>query len=708
MSGPPVLNESFDDTIIIDGLPKVDPAKAPKLLGFVEKKFEPYKPVDLNLPTGPDNNSLGFIIMRMASPEAAKAALAMNGKPMDKIHTFAVFPFGEMDQYENVPEQYTPLDPSAAAVKTAPYLQDYLLDQQAREQILLRFQDDHHSHHTHISYIDAHTDSILVPHFTADEFTSQGKSLTTQQAGFSPKGSYMYTFHQKGIALWGGANYQRLTSINHPNAVELAFSPCERWIVTMSEQPAPSIFCDVAVWDISNAQVVVRYNTILRDQPWPFFQWSFDGNFFGRVANRKIESKDKNGADVVKFDPIGIAIYDMTKREVVGGKPLPAPNLSDFQFSPAGPELAYCIVGKDMVPSRLVIYDVEKKRELRNNPTFGVENWQLAWQETGQHLIVYVERKLDKRTSVNAVDVYFPKKKNCPLVELPLPKQASRIQISPTQNKILITTFHINEKGQSKAEFTALTFTESAISQIWSDIIPAPSQANPKQLNQVFQTRWSPQGEVFFIAAFTTSATVSLYDASKTTHVDLLAADLQLAGANKIEWDCTGRYFALAALQPYPTPGQAPQKKKCRLQIYHFQGGLVCETQFASLFDFQWRPQPIIALTPEQQQQVKAELRSKYWSRFDHIDDKYEKSKFNEVTHRRQQLKAAWKELRTRSIAKYKESHEIRSELYGGYASDDEENDDDYEIIEISRTTKVLKKKGEKDTTAAEAVSTPE
>lgn len=49
---------------------------------------------------------------------------------------------------------------------------------------------------------------------------------------WSPKGTYLATFHRQGIALWGGEEFVRLHRFNHTNVQLIDFSPCERYVVT--------------------------------------------------------------------------------------------------------------------------------------------------------------------------------------------------------------------------------------------------------------------------------------------------------------------------------------------------------------------------------------------------------------------------------------------------------------------------------------------
>ena len=54
------------------------------------------------------------------------------------------------------------------------------------------------------------------------------KGWTETCVQWSPHGTYLATFHQKGIALWGGSEFTRLQKFNHSGVQLIDFSPCER------------------------------------------------------------------------------------------------------------------------------------------------------------------------------------------------------------------------------------------------------------------------------------------------------------------------------------------------------------------------------------------------------------------------------------------------------------------------------------------------
>ena len=70
---------------------------------------------------------------------------------------------------------------------------------------------------------------------------------------WSPLGTYLATFHAKGIALWGGEKFQQIVRFSHPGVQFIDFSPCEKYLVTFSPL-ADSRATDepqaIIIWDV--------------------------------------------------------------------------------------------------------------------------------------------------------------------------------------------------------------------------------------------------------------------------------------------------------------------------------------------------------------------------------------------------------------------------------------------------------------------------
>ena len=57
---------------------------------------------------------------------------------------------------------------------------------------------------------------------------------TDSYVKWSPMGSYLATFHPRGIAVWGGQDFNQIAKFEHPGVQFIDFSPCENYMVTFS------------------------------------------------------------------------------------------------------------------------------------------------------------------------------------------------------------------------------------------------------------------------------------------------------------------------------------------------------------------------------------------------------------------------------------------------------------------------------------------
>ncbi|KAK1232716.1 Translation initiation factor 3 subunit b, partial [Marasmius sp. AFHP31] len=105
-------DDSFDNTLLIDGVPIIDKSKLEKLLAKICKEFSrkgaPIKPDDIFMPwddsTGKNKGYL-FVDFRNAD-EANIALTAMHDHPFDSRHTFKVNRFTDVEKYAQIDETY--------------------------------------------------------------------------------------------------------------------------------------------------------------------------------------------------------------------------------------------------------------------------------------------------------------------------------------------------------------------------------------------------------------------------------------------------------------------------------------------------------------------------------------------------------------------------------------------------------------------------
>ena len=249
----PQIDTSFRCVVVADGLPIVEASKVSKFQAFITKKFAQFK-VDVDQPVDEQGNGVGFAFLTFETPEvAAQAIAAMNGKPIDKTSKFILDFFDSFDNVDKIPDTAPQYDDNALIKdQFIPYMNDHLIDPNGRDQLLFRWQDKDNLQRLQVDWFDPLSDDILTPECTDEDKVKTGKdgkktAWTNLAAGWSSKGNYLYTFHQKGLALWAGDGLTRIRSINHADVAKVQFSPCERWVVTLSYQQKPSILCDFIV-----------------------------------------------------------------------------------------------------------------------------------------------------------------------------------------------------------------------------------------------------------------------------------------------------------------------------------------------------------------------------------------------------------------------------------------------------------------------------
>jgi hypothetical protein len=71
-------------------------------------------------------------------------------------------------------------------------------------------------------------------------------------------------------------------------------------------------------------------------------------------------------------------------------------------------------------------------------------------------------------------------------------------------------------------------------------------------------------------------------------------------------------------------------------------------------------------------QEVARTLKERYWRRFESEDEEIRRSQLQGRDKERAELKLQWKQYRQKKEEEYVEEREMRQELRGGYASDDE------------------------------------
>ena len=79
---------------------------------------------------------------------------------------------------------------------------------------------------------------------------------------WSPQGSYLATVHGRGIAIWGGPQFQKVARFNHPGVQFIDFSPCEKYLVTFSPNVPRNTedISPVIIWEARTGNIEQIFN----------------------------------------------------------------------------------------------------------------------------------------------------------------------------------------------------------------------------------------------------------------------------------------------------------------------------------------------------------------------------------------------------------------------------------------------------------------
>eukprot|EP00122_Pirum_gemmata_P012255 Pgem_evm1s11381 len=128
-------------------------------------------------------------------------------------------------------------------------------------------------------------------HMTSVMWNTKGASTpvverehwTQHYVSWSPRGSFLATVHQQGIALWGGDDWSKILRLEHPGVQLLDFSPCEKYLCTWSneikdDRDNPRT---IIIWDVRTGAKLRGFTSGVGAEHlnWPVFKWSHDDKY---------------------------------------------------------------------------------------------------------------------------------------------------------------------------------------------------------------------------------------------------------------------------------------------------------------------------------------------------------------------------------------------------------------------------------------------
>ncbi|KAM3163228.1 Eukaryotic translation initiation factor 3 subunit B [Lachancea thermotolerans] len=703
---------NFDNFVVVDGAPVAPESKVPVLTKVLTKLFsQAGSVVDINLPLDEEKKTTkGYLFVEFDSPASARKAIKLlNGKKLDVKHRLFVNSLTDVEKFgtEDFDTEFN--EPKLPEFQKTDYLQSWLQDEQGRDQFVLQ-----KGELTGVFW----NRNTQQPENAVEPRTNW--SNTTVK--FSPKGTYLFSFHNQGVASWGGRNFERLRRFFHPQAKALAISPTEKYLVTLSPEPivvpedAPEDFPfgpesnghQLCVWDIATGLSVKTFALPPNQRlHWPMIKWSFDDKYCARLG------------------PNALAVYDAENNfELLGGRIMKIEGIQDFSFAPAGAKLAVNRNGElssvlafwtpesNNQSCKATVMEIPTRRVLRTVNLVQVSDVTLHWQNQAEYLCVKVDRHTKSKKT------FFSNLEICKLTEKDVP-------VEKVEMKDLAVRFAWEPKGH---RFVTISTTETADDNpsIPKNVVTffAPEQkektnvavkAEPKKWKAFASVpgkfsntiSWSPAGRFVVVATLVTpdtrKADFDFYDFDFTgdkndNDSDDVAANLKAVAhpefysATDMQWDPSGRFVAVWS-------SAVKHKLENGYKVFNVAGECVREEMIEAFKNFVWRPRPESLLTNGEKKKVRKNLRE--WSaQFEELDAMQADSAMRELILSRRSMLEGWTQYRQDRAA-------LMEEEYNYKVFDQVEHstaDEDYEVVEEIKE-EILEEKEEEVTSFEEPTS---
>lgn len=608
---------------------------------------------------------------------------------MDKTHVYRVSRFDDYDKVKNTPDTYSPPDLSKLQQPHTD-LNWWLSDPKLRDQYVIRFME-RDQHETAVYWNDPSLSEgkenrgrDLV--YGGEREKEDGVIWCEQYVRWSTLGSYLTTFHARGVALWANPNFEKIGRFAHDGVRFVKFSPNEKYFITVSHvdgrgpmervrdhfmvsQGAKAHHGGASleqgnerkwnlltrVWDVkTQRQAVPEYTSVVQEGDYETAVFSYDDRYLARTTEQ------------------GIQIYDLEYKTQFLEK---APKVYQVKWSPSKNILTYCVPGSMNAnqPDTVVFFDLNSKKVIREKHYFNTKSLRTTWQNKGEYMFIEVIRYKTKKQLIYMLDICRVGEKGIPIEEVTLNHAIANLAIDPVKNVFCIT-MHVTPANSSVSHCELATYRINKKVELSSTInLPLSGNTNADIYNLYF----SPAGRYLTVTAnIGNTVQLHFFDTAAVGNSTQLLAQEEHDNATDFQWDPSGRYFLTATTRAMTTNVQSTWRDKIEdtYIIWTFQGNIIVKNNVEKMYQILWRPRPKSLLSEEQQEIIKNnKLKDIYWKRFDAEADEDRKSSQQEYTRRRQEIKASFRAMRQRHLQDYKDEAEERRNLREGRASDDED-----------------------------------
>lgn len=368
----PRESDGLENVIIVDHIPKVGPDRIEKLKAVLSKLFSKAGDVvNEHYALDDKGTTEGYVFVEYKTREAASDAVKLlDAHRLDKGHVFKVNLFTDIDKYANVPDVLP--EPKKQEYVDRGNLKSWLENPDAYDQ----YSVVHEGGNVTSIFLNSNPEPTLI---------KERPLWTETYVVWSPLGTYLATYHKKGIALWGGEGFEQLNRFAHEGVSHICFSSCENYLVTFSGSLAG--FDDpnaLIIWDIRTGAKKRSFHAEREQLVWPVFKWSHDDKYFARITGEIL------------------SIYETPSMMLLEKKSIKISGIRNFSWSPSQNILGYWVAEDKDVPARVTLIEIPSKRELRAKNLFNVSECRMHWQKAGDFLCVKVDRYIKAKKTAES------------------------------------------------------------------------------------------------------------------------------------------------------------------------------------------------------------------------------------------------------------------------------------------------------------------
>ncbi|XP_078461177.1 eukaryotic translation initiation factor 3 subunit B [Lampetra fluviatilis] len=615
--------DGIDNVVVVDNVPQVGPERLDKLRNVIKKIFAKFGEIVSDFFPEGDGKTKGYIFLEYSKPSSAQEAVkGADGYKLDKQHTFRVNLFTDFDKYMNICDEWEP--PEKQEFKDHGNMRYWLEEPDCRDQFS-------------VIYDSGEKVAIFLNDVTESQIVEERARWTETIVRWSPKGTYLATFHQRGIALWGGERFTQIQRFSHQGVQLIDFSPCERYMVSFSpvidtrEDPQAII-----VWDVLTGNKRRGFHCESSTH-WPIFKWNPDGKFFARMTQDTL------------------SVYETPSMGLLDKKSIKITGIREFSWSPADDVLAFWVPEDKDIPARVTLMAIPSRLEMRVRNLFNVVDCKLHWQRAGDFMCVKVDRTpRGLQGAVTNFEIFRMREKQVPVDVVELKEVIGAFAWEPNGSKFAVL------HGESPRICVSFYNVKN------NGKIDLVKTLDKQQANSIY---WSPQGQFVVLAGLRSmNGALAFVDSSDCTVMNVAEHFM----ASDVEWDPSGRYIITSV-------SWWSHKVDNAYWLWTFQGRLLQKNGLERFCQLLWRPRPATLLSKEQIAEVKKEYK-KYHKMFEQKDRMMQYRASKDLIEKRRKLLEDYRTYREDVVKAYEDQKERRMELRDGVDTDQlDSNMEDWE-----------------------------